>query len=124
MTESKAPALEDVGTRYQHLMDIREIWQNGIEAVSRIRPAYRSKADLDLQASLVVAVTLIDKQVDLLSKFDTKKYDLMREINAIPSATRLLVEGRKAANDSGGSAIAGDASTDSDRGGDFGGSVA
>lgn len=67
--------LEDKGTRFQHLMDLREVWQNGIESIMRLRPQYRSKADEDIMKSLHIAVSFIDKQVDLMSRYDLKQYD-------------------------------------------------
>jgi hypothetical protein len=83
MTETKK-TLEDLGTRFQHLMDLREVWQNGIEAISRIKESYLSKGDVELRASLLVSVAMIDKQVDVMSDYDNNKYNLRREIDAIP----------------------------------------
>ena len=82
MTEEppKPKELTDMGMRYTHLVDMREVWQNGLEAVNRIRPGYVSKSDTLLKTSLEAAISLIDKQLDLMSKIGTKMYDLKREI--------------------------------------------
>lgn len=82
--EPKEQSLTDIGTRYQHLVDLRDVWQEGIEAVSRRLPAHRTSGDEDLLKSLHVCISLINKQLGIMSGYDKKKFDLRREVNSIP----------------------------------------
>ena len=85
MTEEppKPKELTDMGMRYTHLVDMREIWQNGLETINRIKPQYLSKADEVLRTSLESAISLVDKQLDLMSKIDIKKYELKKVIDGL-----------------------------------------
>jgi len=85
MSEPTGKSLTDVLTRYQALQDLREVWQNGLLTLSKMLPQYRSKADEVLEKSLTTALELVDKQIDLLSDFGNRKFQLMRVIDAIPS---------------------------------------
>jgi len=82
--ELREKTLEDVGTRYEHLADLRDVWQNGIETIARIKPEYRSVGDELLVKNLTLAIELVEKQLDVMSKFDLKQYDLRKMMADIP----------------------------------------
>jgi hypothetical protein len=82
--ETVGNQLADVGTRWQHLADMREIWANAVANLQRIQPGYRSVGDKKWEEKLSAAVELIDKQIDLMARYDMKKMMLAREIDAIP----------------------------------------
>lgn len=73
--------LDDVGRRYEHLMDLRDVWEGGLYTLSRIRPAYISKADEILKASLTTALNLLNKQIDSMSGIDHKLFEIRKRID-------------------------------------------
>lgn len=83
--------LFDVGTRWQHLVDVRELWQNALANLERIRPNYLSVGDKKLIAKLRVAVELMDRHINLLSKFTLGDTALGRMIDACPRLPKLTV---------------------------------
>lgn len=87
--------LDDVQTRYKTLQDLREVWQLGLEAHSRVLPQYRSKADTIMISSLTAALELLEHQIDLMSSFDMKKFQLQRTINELPTADRIALDERE-----------------------------
>lgn len=81
MTESERSLL-DAGTRYQHLTELRAVWQDGLIALGRIAPEYFSNADDILKRSLTTAIELLDKQVDIMSGYNTQVWDTRRRVDA------------------------------------------
>lgn len=79
-------SLTDVVTRYEALQDLREVWQLGLQTLNKIQPQYRSKADEILEKSLTAALELIDKQIENMSSYDMKKFQVMRMIDGLPSS--------------------------------------
>jgi hypothetical protein len=69
--ERKGKSLQDVGTRYRHLTDLRDLWAEGIDALSSIKPAYKTESDTNLLKSLTTAVAMLDKQIEVLSDYNT-----------------------------------------------------
>ena len=76
--------LLEVGTRYQHLADLRDLWAEGLEKLSHMRPNYRTKSDATLMANLEIAISFINRQLENLAEYDYKRFALEREVNAIP----------------------------------------
>ena len=82
--ELREKTLEDYGTRYEHLADLRDVWQSGIETITRIKSEYRSVGDELLMKNLALAIELVERQLDLMSKFDLKQYDLRKMVADLP----------------------------------------
>lgn len=76
--------LEEVGTRHSHYHELMETFEEGIIAISQIRPQYVSKNDEMLKVHLTSARDLIQKQIDMLSDFEAGKWRLRDIINDIP----------------------------------------
>jgi hypothetical protein len=83
-----ATELTDTGTRWQHLADVREIRANALANLERIKQGYLSVGDKKLIEKLSAGIELIDKQIDLMSRYDIKRSTLIREIDAIPPAPK------------------------------------
>lgn len=82
--EAQGNQLLDIGTRWKHLVDMREIWQCALANLEQIRPGYVTTGDKKLKEQLESAVFLIDRQINLMARYDLAKPALMRDINAIP----------------------------------------
>lgn len=97
MAEFKEPtrSLEDVMTRYAALQELREIWQLGLLGYEKIKPQYVSKADTIAMDGLRAALDLIDRQIDLMSNFDSKKFQLQRIVNDLPTAGKIATTERE-----------------------------
>lgn len=70
--------------RWQHLVDMREIWQNALANLERIRPNYLSVGDKKLMIQLGSAIGLMDRQIDLMSKYTIGDLALRRMIDTLP----------------------------------------
>jgi predicted DNA-binding protein len=64
--------LQELGTRYDHYMEMKEAFMLGIDVLDRMRPGYVSEADKALKAKLVTTVEVINKRLDYLSDFADK----------------------------------------------------
>jgi hypothetical protein len=81
MNEPTGKSLEDVGRRYEHLTDLRDVWEEGLYTLSKIRPQYVSKADEILKESLTTAVSLLNKQIDSMAEIDRKFCEIRRLVD-------------------------------------------
>jgi hypothetical protein len=79
--------LEEVGRRYDHYMELKEVFLLGINVIDRMQPRYVSEADKTTKRELETAVKMIDKRLSYLTDYSTatSNYsDLAREIDRIP----------------------------------------
>ena len=79
------PSLKEVGTRYDHYMELKEIFLLGIDVIDRMSSMHRSDADKRTKVKLENAVEVINKRLDYLSNFveETDGYNkLARDIRA------------------------------------------
>ena len=79
--ERKGKSLQDVGTRYRHLTDLRDLWAEGVETLGSIKPAYKTESDTNLLKSLTTAVAMLDKQLEVLTGYSAAEFKMGREIN-------------------------------------------
>jgi hypothetical protein len=97
---SRVPLLEK-GTRYDHYMEMKEIFLLGLDVLDRMNPAFVSANDKAMKVKLANAVELITKRIDYLSDFASKTAnygDLARQVTLIGRhVTPLLTEGSNAA---------------------------
>lgn len=87
MTEFKEPKPKDLmelGTRYDHYVELRESWLEAIEDIKKIDDQNKSSSDYTILERLSIGVSLIEKRLDRLSQFDTKRFELKRQLDAIP----------------------------------------
>jgi hypothetical protein len=74
--------LEDTGTRYTHYQELLELFRNGKEVIKN--KSVLITDDWKMYWKLDYAIELIERQLDILSRFDLKRLELRREVNAIP----------------------------------------
>ena len=83
----KSPSLDEVGTRYSHYCELRDIFADGVVVMNNALSYHKNTEDLKRRDSLQCAVNEINNRLDNLAGFEaaTAYYGaLAREINAIP----------------------------------------
>jgi hypothetical protein len=89
--------LQETGTRYDHYMELKEVFLLGIDVIDRMRESYVSDTDKLVKKNLQTAVDMIEKRLAYLANFSTEasQYsDFGRELNAIkPHVTPKLTAG-------------------------------
>ena len=89
--------LQEKGTRYDHYMELREVFMDGIDVLSRMNPSFVSEHDKGVKVKLQNAVEMITRRIDNLSDFadkTTSYSDLARQIKLVGKhVTPLLTEG-------------------------------
>ena len=86
MSEMGKRDLMAIGTRYDHYMELKEIFMVGVETVKNMRTSHRTQMDDVIKHKLDAAVEMIDKQICYLSDFsvqDQSGSQLDRELYAI-----------------------------------------
>jgi hypothetical protein len=74
--------LRQVGTRYDHYMELKEVFMLGIEVIDGMSPQYVSDGDRRTKAKLEIAVECIDRRLKHLADFDNKIFSVGREVRA------------------------------------------
>jgi hypothetical protein len=90
--EQEGPKLTDVGTRYQHYTDLRDLFRNTSEIL-------RSRGDLiqagkDKLFMLDGAVKAIESQIDIMAKRSTRELSLAKQVNGIEKDPQVWKGGR------------------------------
>ena len=86
--------LRETGTRYDHYMELKEVFMDGIDVLNRMNPNFVSEHDKAVKVKLQNAVEMITRRIDNLSDFaeKTANYgDLAREIRLAGKHTTLLL---------------------------------
>ena len=74
--------LRHVGTRYDHYMELKEVFMLGIELIDGMTPYLVSDGDRRTKVKLEAAVDCIDRRLKHLSDFDDKIFSVGREVRA------------------------------------------
>jgi hypothetical protein len=101
-TKPKIPTLDDLGTRYQHYQELRELFAEGVEILNNALSYCKNKPDEERKASLQHAVNEISNRMEILSGFEGAmgRYgNIAKEINAI-ERQKLLTEGSDGSEES------------------------
>ena len=91
--------LDEVGRRFDHYSELREVFADGIEIMTNMRAEHRSAADVIKLAELKSAEKLIAKRLEVLSGYEHKTvYNAtlpltIRQIEIERLRTKLLLEG-------------------------------
>lgn len=88
--------LQEVGTRYDHYMELREVFMDGIDVITRMNPNFVSEHDKNVKVKLQNAVEMITRRIDNLSDFadKTANYgDLARQVRLAGIHRPKLIEG-------------------------------
>jgi hypothetical protein len=64
--------LDEIGSRFQHYSELREVFADGIEIMTNMRAEHRSAADVIKLAELKAAEKLIAKRLEVLSGYERK----------------------------------------------------
>ena len=84
--EYSKPDLLAKGTRYDHYMELKEVFMTGLNIINSMNPAHVSASEREKKTQLQHAVELITKRLDYLSDFvDETEWgsDLAREVRDI-----------------------------------------
>ena len=66
------PDLMEEGTRYDHYVELREVFEDGIEVIRGLKERnHDTEADRRLQVKLAGAVEVINKRLEHLADFNT-----------------------------------------------------
>lgn len=82
----KIQTLEDIGTRYEFYMDLREIFADGVEILKNVLSVHPSETEKRRIESLQHAVDEIDNRLEVLAGFEVKmtRWGLIaREIESV-----------------------------------------
>jgi hypothetical protein len=83
------PDLMEIGTRYNHYMELRELFAEGAEILSRLSPQLKYDGDYTKQKLLEETVKLIDGRMELLGNYRDACYKIGRVVDALPVQKRL-----------------------------------
>lgn len=78
------PNLRELGTRYDHYMELKEVFLLGMDVIERMNQSFVSDADRVTKLKLSYAVEMINKRLDYLSDFVDKTShwsSIAREVN-------------------------------------------
>jgi hypothetical protein len=64
--------LDEVGSRFSHYSELREVFADGIEILTNLPAMHKSSADIIKLAELKAAEKLIAKRLEILSGFERK----------------------------------------------------
>jgi hypothetical protein len=100
MLSVNKPSLTETGTRFDHYMELKEVFMEGVDVIDRMNPTYVSDNDRKLKSKLQSAVDMINRRLEFLSDFSklTENYgDLAKAVRAAGiHRTPLLTEGTDA----------------------------
>jgi len=89
--------LDEVGRRYDHYMELKEVFLLGIDVIDRMNQNYLSEMDKETRKKLVTTVEMIERRIAYLCNYSSNASgysDLAREIDRIPvHRTPLLAAG-------------------------------
>lgn len=89
MDESKQE-LTDVGTRYEHLTDLLNFWETGLDVMERIK----CDSDKERRPKLEGAVELLKKYLDNKSGYDYRAWSLRSAVDSISKDPSAIDGGR------------------------------
>lgn len=72
--------LMQMGTRYDHYTELKEIFALGIEVINNMRPGIASEGDKKMKVKLEAAVELIEKRLLYLADYENQSWKTNRDI--------------------------------------------
>lgn len=94
MSISAKPDLRATGTRFEHYMELKEVFMEGVEILERRDPKYLSDDEKEKLGKMRNAAELIGKRLEILANFEDKTSwdsELRRELNAITPKKQYLL---------------------------------
>jgi hypothetical protein len=92
MADLPRKTLSDIGTRYQFYNELLDMWTDGLEAVNKAYTYYPNEKDGLRKKALTAAIALLEAERDRVGQWDTKRFELAREIDRIPKTNWRLDE--------------------------------
>jgi hypothetical protein len=86
------------GTRYQHLMELREIWEIGLDVLRTMNQEYLTEGDQYKITQLESAIFLLTKHIDNISgfgKYGQAEHDLRYKIDNVPKDPSKIPDDRR-----------------------------
>jgi len=96
--------LDEVGSRFSHYSELREVFADGVEILKNLTSVHKSAADVIKLAELKVAEKLIAKRLEVLSGFERKMVynatlpSTIRQVEIERLRSKLLLKGNVDAN--------------------------
>lgn len=81
--------LVEKGTRYDHYMELHEVFSTGIDIIDKMAPQYLSPSDRQLRVKLAGAVECIDKRLAKLADYSGKMQSWANLPRAMEEAARI-----------------------------------
>lgn len=88
--------LMETGTRYDHYMELRDVFTEGIEMLKQMSSMHKGVKEWEKQKTLEAAVRHIEGRIEYLADFQNQCYELGRTVDSIPKPTptpQLLLSG-------------------------------
>lgn len=85
--DRKELQMGDKGSLFDHLCYLQSMWSNALWMLSRRNAT--TTAEKNAIRDLQGAVKLVEKQMEVIAGYGLKKWDLGREIDAIPKADQI-----------------------------------
>ncbi len=85
------------GTRYDHYMELKEVFLLGLDVIDRMNQKYLTESDKLMRTNLKTTVEMIERRLAYLANYSTMTSgysDLAREIDRIPVHRTPLLTGR------------------------------
>ncbi len=81
-TFDKKLDLNAQGSRYDHYMELKEVFMTALDIIERRAPNLQTDGDKKMKAKLEPTIELIDRRIRYLADYDSKIYGVNREIEA------------------------------------------
>lgn len=91
--------LDELGTRFQHYSELREVFAEGIEILMNVSEIHKSSSDVIKLAELKSAEKMIAKRLEILSGYERKTVysgtlpSALRQIEMERMRSKLLLKG-------------------------------
>lgn len=98
LTSEKKLDLTEVGTRYDHYMELKEVFMAGVDIIDNMSNAHKTDGDKALRVKLSNAVAVIDHRLCYLADFNAKTAfweKLPKEIREIENKRRFEANRQK-----------------------------
>jgi hypothetical protein len=86
-------SLEDVGTRWSHYSQLLDLWQDGLAIMQE--QGIHGELDKNRADLLTSGIEMLQRHMDSLTEYNSKKYAFMRELDAAHNAGVESINGEK-----------------------------
>jgi hypothetical protein len=92
--------LEEMGTRWQHYTELRDLFSDGVEVMKNSQRSFKTPKDVRMQGEMEAAVALINKRLEILAGFERKTVysaelpTTLRAIEIERKRNQLLLKGK------------------------------